>query len=418
MRYSILTLGCKVNQAESIDIEKSLSAASYLKVALEENPDICLVNTCSVTAKSDYQSRQLIRRALISGARVFVTGCYSELNKEEIRGIDRGIEIIENSDKALFLKKTAGEPIGDRHTVQHIFQTGGRARGFIKIQDGCNAECAYCIIPLARGKSRSRPADDIIREIGELESVGFTEVVITGIHIGLYGLDLSPALSLSRLVEFILSETERIRLRLSSVEVNEIDERLFELLGERRVCNHLHVPLQSGADKVLEAMKRPYACSEYREVIERLNRKLGDISLGADVIVGFPGEDDSSFNDTYTFIKQLPLTYLHVFPFSGRKKTKAFTLPNQVDEGVKKMRAAMLRSLSSEKKRAFIEKQMKKTLFAVVEKRSGATFYGTTDNYLKIKFDAPEGSEDFRERDLIALKVIDFEGDVLIGKQV
>ncbi|MBF0487816.1 MAG: tRNA (N(6)-L-threonylcarbamoyladenosine(37)-C(2))-methylthiotransferase MtaB [Nitrospirae bacterium] len=411
MKFCVLTLGCKSNQSESGLIEDLLVGNSHQKVSLEERPDVCVINTCSVTAKSDYQSRQLIRRALKAGASVIVTGCYSELNAHQIGQISKEVEIVKNEDKGAYFKDKFGPGTNLRSTNY------GNSRALLKIQDGCNASCTYCIIPQTRGASRSRPVEEIISEAKDIEAAGFMELVITGIHIGYYGVDLNPKIELSELIENILVNTNNLRIRLTSIEVSEITGRLIELFENDRICNHIHVPLQSGDDQILKKMNRPYSTADFRATILRLAKSIDNISIGSDVIVGFPGETHDNFKDTYGFISSIPLTYLHVFPYSKRKDTKAAAMSGAVDEGIKKQRAACLRGLSDEKRRAYMSGQVGKILCTVVERIEGGAFGGTTGNYLKIISETVPGYE-VREKRLVNLIVTGQENERLTGKLI
>ncbi|MBF0457397.1 MAG: tRNA (N(6)-L-threonylcarbamoyladenosine(37)-C(2))-methylthiotransferase MtaB [Nitrospirae bacterium] len=414
MKFCVLTLGCKSNQSESSLIENILIENSHCKTSLEESPDVCIINTCSVTAKSDYQSRQLIRRALKAGASVIVTGCYSELNQPLIRQISKTIEIVKNADKDAYFKDKFGHSPNPGTTAPGDH---GNSRALLKIQDGCNAYCTYCQIPQTRGASRSRPVSEVIREAQAFEEAGFMEIVITGIHIGYYGVDLNPKTELSALIENILINTNNLRIRLTSIEVSEITDRLIRLYENGRICSHIHIPLQSGDDVILKKMNRPYNTSDFRRTILRLHSAIDNISIGTDVIVGFPGETHDSFNDTYGFISSIPLVYLHVFPYSKRKNTKAAEMPGAVDEGIKKQWAAHLRELSGEKKQAYMSAQAGKVLCAAVETIENGSFSGTTGNYLKIVSELVPGFE-IRKKHLVNLIVTGQEDDRLAGKPV
>ncbi|MBF0519517.1 MAG: tRNA (N(6)-L-threonylcarbamoyladenosine(37)-C(2))-methylthiotransferase MtaB [Nitrospirae bacterium] len=392
MKFAIITLGCKTNQSETATLERFFQENSYKAVSLEEHPDICIINTCTVTAKSDYQSRQLIRRALNLSGRVFVTGCYSELNESEIMQIDSTIKIVRNDEKIDFFRGLATPGIMGLATTEvmenaeksAVSTSATRSRAFLKIQDGCNWKCSYCIITKARGASISSTITNIVAEAAAAEDNGFNEAVLTGIHIGQYGLDLKPKVTLSVLIENILQKTKKIRLRISSLEAGELDERLFELLKEDRVCKHIHIPVQSGDDEILSLMNRPHNTEKFREITERLNREIENISIGTDVIVGFPGETDVHFENTYRFLQSTSLTYLHVFPYSKRKDTTAFNMTNHIAKSIKKERALRLRALSEYFKDSYMKGQPGRTLKAIVESNDGALVLATTDNYLKV----------------------------------
>lgn len=270
MKISILTLGCKVNQAESSLIEGALKSNGNEIVDIVEKPDVCIVNTCTVTAKSDYQSRQLIRRAYRAGARVFVTGCYSELNKESVQSM-KGVEaIVNNTNKLNIISKLSNKTID----ASSCFPTASKSRFFLKIQDGCNYSCTYCTIPKARGASKSIIPDTVVRQAGEAVSSGYNEIVLTGIHLGTYGLDLKPKVTLSQVIKTILKQTTIMRIRLSSIEVSEIDDELLDLLTDKRICNHLHIPLQSGDNRILELMNRTYNSGQFSFKIKGISKRM------------------------------------------------------------------------------------------------------------------------------------------------
>lgn len=380
MKIAVLTLGCKVNQAESSSIEGTLKSGGHMIVNLADKPDVCIVNTCTVTAKSDYQSRQLIRRAHKAGAKVYVTGCYSELNRDSIQAMDGVDEVISNADKMSIINKLHNETISITSSLSN-----SKSRLFLKVQDGCNYSCSYCTIPRARGKSRSISLIDIISDIDRAVASGFNEVVLTGIHLGTYGIDLKPKVSLSELLATILKNTSIKRMRLSSLEVREIDSRLLELLTDKRVCNHLHIPLQSGSDKILKLMGRMYDSAQFSFKINEVAKRVQGISIGTDVIVGFPGEDGNEFESTRNLIDGLPISYLHVFPFSSRPGTPASTMPSNCSAENKKQRVHTLTTLNQRKKELYLSRQLGKTLDVLIEERLGdGSYCGTSDNYLKV----------------------------------
>lgn len=381
MKASVLTLGCKANQAESATIEANLFSKGFEIVGLTEMPDICIINTCTVTLKSDYQSRQLIRRANRVGARVFVTGCYSELNKDAVYSMD-GVEgIIENNNKYSVISTITGLPADITLNYEHI----SKSRLFVKVQDGCNYSCSYCTIPKARGLSKSIEVRAVIDQIDKASEI-YNEVVLTGIHLGTYGYDLYPKTKLSYLVKSILNTTKIKRIRLSSLEINEIDEELIELLFDVRVCNHLHIPLQSGDDRVLRLMRRNYTSAIFAKGIENIIKKHPKISIGSDIIAGFPTETGEEFRSTYNLIDSLPFSYLHVFPFSKRPGTFASSLATDTDHSTKGKRVNAVIALGKRKKTDYMSRQIGKTLDSLIEEvnRDG-TCTGITRNYLKVR---------------------------------
>lgn len=408
MKISVLTLGCKVNQAESSLIEGSLKSSGHQIVDVAEKPDVCIVNTCTVTAKSDCQSRQLIRKAHRAGARVFVTGCYSELNKESVQSI-KGVEaIVNNTNKLSIIGRLSNKTID----ASSCLTTIAKSRFFLKIQDGCNYSCSYCAIPKARGASKSIIPDTVISGAVGAVSSGYNEIVLTGIHLGTYGVDLKPKVTLSKLIETILKQTTIKRMRLSSIEVREIDDELLDLLTDKRICNHLHIPLQSGDDRILKLMNRTYNSGHFSFKIKRISKRIPGISIGTDVIVGFPGEGDTEFQNTYTLLEHLPISYMHVFPFSSRPGTFASQMPDKTSPGTKKERAQRLALLSERKKAGYMLEHIGKTLDVLIEDSNmDGTCSGITGNYLKVI--VPSGSH--TRGSLISVRIQGIQKGKLIG---
>ncbi len=409
MKAAILTLGCRVNQSESELIEGNLKSHGFSIVCLSEKPDYCIINTCSVTAKSDYQSRQLIRRAVRSDTKIIVTGCYSQLNSEDITKIDSNIEIAENTNKINNINTILG--IKSCNDISYY----SRSRPHVKVQDGCNYLCSYCIVPLARGKSRSVEPKIVLRNIKGFIEAGFQEIVLTGIHLGSYGHDYTPQLKLSNLIKTILKETNIHRIRLSSIEVKEVDDELIELLQSERICKHIHLPLQSGDDTILKLMKRTYNSREFISTAKKILRRIPDICLGVDVIVGFPGEGIKEFSNTKRLIEQLSVSYMHIFPFSLRPKTLAAQMKNRVAEIEKKRRCLELNELNKIKKISYISSQIGRTLEIIVEdKHDDTTCLGTSGNYLKI-LTSPCGAS---KKTCMNIRVTQAEGFVLRGTPI
>lgn len=379
MKVSILTLGCRVNQAESSFIEGNLINNGISIVDLKDKPDYCIINTCSVTSKSDYQSRQLIRRALRVGSKVIVTGCYTHLNTERILKISEGIIVVPNNYKYNIIN------VIDSNIKINYLNYSSNSRPYILIQDGCNNKCSYCIVRFARGKSRSIPIEKIIEQVINFSELGYNEIVLTGIHIGSYGQDFTPKVKLSNLIKTILKKTNIMRIRLSSIEVTEIDDELLEIMEDNRICNHLHIPLQSGDDKILKLMKRNYNSIFYSSMIKRIVKKISNINIGTDVIVGFPGETEKEFLNTKNLLLDLPISYIHIFPFSARPGTPAHNYKEQINSGEKKKRCIELQSINTMKKKAYYEKQIEKKLNIIIEKKIGEKLYnGTSENFLKV----------------------------------
>lgn len=406
MKVSVLNLGCKVNQAECADIEARLISSGWNIADLADKPELCIINTCSVTAKSDYQSRQLIRRAERAGARVIVTGCYAELNREAVAAM-KGVErVVANSEKSSIVEEISGFA-GD---TTFPYPLTGRSRFFLKVQDGCNYSCSYCIIPKARGRSRSSPIYDVVRKAERISSE-FSEVVLTGIHLGTYGYDLIPNVTLSDIVRSLL-KTNIQRIRLSSLEVTEIQDDLLELFSDPRLCRHLHVPLQSGDDKTLRLMNRTYDSRTFLEGIERIHKRVSGIALGTDVIVGFPGEDNEAFMNTKKMLESLPFSYLHVFPYSPRPGARAACMAQALRPDTKRERVSLLMELGRAKKRAFMMQQIGEILDPLVEELcEEGSFIGTTGNYLKVR--APLVGHSRKE--VVSVRITGCSEDMLLG---
>jgi threonylcarbamoyladenosine tRNA methylthiotransferase MtaB len=380
MRISFITLGCRTNQAESARLEQMISDRGHQIVNLNEGADICVINTCSVTAKADYQSRQSISRAIKAKAEVIVTGCYAEMNRNLLKDNRPGLKVIGNKHKSSIINliPSSSSSTASENTSKL------RHRPTIKVQDGCNNACSYCIIPSARGKSRSVDPQEIINEVRKLESLGFEEIVLSGIHLGIYGTDLTLDYNLARLLEEILNVTTKARIRLSSIEIKELNDQLINVLEHERICRHLHIPIQSADDTILAMMNRTYTVKEYSLILDKISRKFSNMSIGTDIIVGFPTEEESHFNNMMTFLDSRPFTYLHVFPFSLRPGTVAAGLNPQVSEFIKKQRVSKARQLSVRKKAAFIESNVGLEHEILIETANQNEVIGTTSNYIKV----------------------------------
>ena len=402
---SFATLGCKTNQFESASMQESLQSAGYQVVPFDEGADLVIVNTCTVTNATDAQSRNLIRRArkLNDACRVVVTGCYAQVDPEALQDLPGVSLVIGNEEKQRLLdyltedQETTAVAVSDIRQVEKVCLPplttfSGRSRAFVQIQNGCDAFCSYCIIPYARGASRSATPDEILQQIDGLVASGFQEIVLTGIHIGGYGADLDTPMTLNDLVRRIETETGVHRLRLGSIEPTELTDELLETVASSKViCHHLHLPLQAGNDQVLQRMKRTYNTEFFGQLLGRVRASIPDAAICLDVITGFPGESEEEFESTFNFISRLPLTDLHVFPYSKRPGTPAASYPGQVPGDVSKERAEQLRQLAAEKHRSFAEGFIDEELEVVVE--SGVKeglLKGVTRNYLDIRFSGDE----------------------------
>ncbi|PKN16278.1 MAG: tRNA (N(6)-L-threonylcarbamoyladenosine(37)-C(2))-methylthiotransferase MtaB [Deltaproteobacteria bacterium HGW-Deltaproteobacteria-23] len=397
-RVAITTLGCKTNQFESAAMSESLAAAGYENVPFTQSADVYIINTCTVTAKSDAESRRLIRRAarLNPASQVVVTGCYAQLAAKELADLPNVSLVIGNSEKrgiAALLEDLAGEvkiqvADIDKETGAeglHLESFAEHTRAFLQIQNGCNSFCSYCIVPYARGRSRSVPFDDVLAGARKSAAAGFREIVLTGIHLGIYGLDLRPKRSLVELVKEMDAAGFVSRLRIGSLEPNEITAELIELLSRsKNICPHLHLPLQSGSARVIKAMGRNYDPAFIKDVVTKIVAEVADIAIGFDVIAGFPGESEAEHTATVELIESLPISYLHVFPYSSRPGTAAAAMPGHLQPAVVKRRAEELRALGERKKRAFAAGFIGRDLQVLVQ---GAGRSGIASNYLTVQLD-------------------------------
>lgn len=404
MRVCLKFLGCKVNQAEVLQMESALKAHGHEIVSEDEQPDYSIINTCTVTAKSDYQSRQLIRRASKVRSKVIVTGCYAQMNQEALSSQE--ITFVSNADKDRIINMI------DSHIESNsISYSSHRSRAFIKVQDGCDNGCTYCIVWKARGLPRSVPSHQVIEAINRAHDDGYNEVILTGVHLGLYGKDSGE--NLANLLNETLTSTSIPRIRLSSLEVSELNIELISAIDNPRICKHLHVPLQGGHDGVLRDMKRRYTVSEYAEKLIELRERFPGCALGADVIAGFPSEGIDAFEQTVELLTNLPLTYMHVFPYSKRPGTEAALLKDLVGDTERKRRASRLRDISAMKKQAFLRSLAGQTLEVLVERPiSKEHWEGLSHNYARFRFI----SKGIRQGSLQAIAFERTDGTVIYGK--
>jgi threonylcarbamoyladenosine tRNA methylthiotransferase MtaB len=423
-RFSIENFGCRATEADAAAIRRELLSSGLTQSAEHISADVVVLNTCTVTAAADSQAREVVRKIHRANpqARIVVTGCYAQRAPEELAAIQGVAWVVGNSHQAKipeivcgFGARDAGtdfvpvavledDPMslargpakiltGDifaQSTVQiapATLMAGDRTRPILKIQDGCNNRCSYCVIPFVRGRSRSLPPDDVIREVGMLVAAGAKEIVLSGINLGSYGRDLVPREALADVVQRILAETGLEQLRFSSIEPQDVTEDFVALVGSSdRLARHFHVPLQSGCDRILRAMHRWYRTEHYAERANLIRRLLPDAAIGADVIVGFPGETDADFRATFEFIERLPFTYLHVFSFSERPGTAAASLGDPVPLQIIRERARALRELGQRKSAAFRASQCGKNMRALTLARGGDDWTeALTGNYLKVR---------------------------------
>jgi len=398
-RVALHTLGCKLNFAETSAIGVQFLRLGYKPVSIDDTANVVVINTCSVTERADRECRQLVRRALRKSpdAFVVVTGCYAQLQPQEIAAIP-GVDLVLGTKEKIdvvkyssgFLKNQAPEvrvsSIAGNQDF-HFASSAGfseRTRTFLKIQDGCDYTCAFCTIPLARGESRSVPIRELASQARTAVEAGYKEIVLTGVNVGDYGKKIGTNL-LSLLKEFVRIEGLE-RIRVSSIEPNLLSDQVLDFwLSERKLCNHFHIPLQSGTDALLNKMRRRYGTSWYASRIEYIKTKAPLSGIGADVIVGFPGETEELFSETHRFLLDLPFTYLHVFSYSERPNTPAAGFAGAVEPRVRALRSEKLRELSARKRRVFQE-SFRGNLVDVLfeESRDKGVSTGLTDSYLRV----------------------------------
>jgi threonylcarbamoyladenosine tRNA methylthiotransferase MtaB len=419
-KVALFTIGCKLNQYETEWMGESLEKVGFKRVGFSEQADLYIINTCTVTAQSDYSSRQAVYRAFRRSpdSKIAVVGCYSEVEPGLLNKLP-GVALVLGNEE----KKSIGEVILERlfsetskinEQKNRIFGRFKHTRALVKIQDGCNESCSYCIVPKARGRERSRDANEIVEEIKGLRDKGFKEVVLTGVHIGKYS---KNGMNLLVLLKKILAETQVERVRLSSIEPKELDEGLIRLMvEEKRICRHLHLPLQAGSNEILTRMRRNYTVDEYRDLIYDVSNMIENVTIGADVMVGFPGESEEDFEKTCGFILSSPLSYLHVFSYSERKGTLASEMKDKLTPQVIHKRSEILHQIGKEKWEKHLERFTGKKMEILVEgtkdKKTGRLI-GLTDNYIRVLM---EGDDGLKNKTL-QVKVVKREGKFLIGER-
>ena len=397
-KVSFYTLGCKLNFSETSTIARLFDGAGYAKVEFDEHPDIYVINTCSVTDNADKKCRSLVKRALKVNPNAFIAiiGCYAQLKPEEISqiegvdlvlGANEKFNILEHLENAEKKEKAHIENKEIKFTKHFVpsYSYGDRTRSFLKVQDGCDYFCAFCTIPLARGFSRSNNIEETLKVAREVAATEVKEVVLTGVNIGDFGKHHNE--NFTSLVK-ALDEVEGIdRFRISSIEPNLLNDEIISFVASsKRFMPHFHIPLQSGSDKILKMMRRRYERSVYAGRVARIKSLMPHASIGVDVIVGFPGETDEDFMDTYNFLNELDVSYLHVFTYSERANTTALRINEVVSMADRSKRSKMLHILSEKKKRFFYGQQVGKTFVALMEAEEEEGFmYGFTENYLKVK---------------------------------
>ena len=417
---SLVTLGCKVNQYETQAIRERFEAAGWRIVPFGEPAEATVVNSCAVTARAARKCRRRAYRAarLNPNGKLVVTGCLVEAGREELRDLPETAILVPKRLAARIpeILRTGTVPRADGSVFDlAISRFDGHTRAFLKVQDGCDAFCSYCIVPHVRGRVTSRPLPEAVAEARRLVDAGFREIVLTGIHLGSYGHDLSAAVELADVVAAVLAIEELPRLRLSSIEPNEVDDRLLGLLRENdRLAPQLHIPLQSGDDAVLRAMNRQYAAADYLDTVARIREAIPGISLTSDVLVGFPGETEAQFRNTLDACRRAGFSRIHVFSFSPRPGTKAATMPNPVPAGVIRRRAHQAEAVATELALAFKEEFVGRTVHPLVEERrdQSGLLRGYTEHYLRTLIDGPDNLMG----EIVPVQVTSAEAEALRGR--
>lgn len=434
-KIGFYTLGCKVNQNETDALAALLKESGYEIIQPEEIADIYIINTCTVTHLADRKSRNFIRRAkkINPVAKVVVMGCYAQMASEvvkEIPGVDLVIgtadknkildwivKIEDNVDPLVFVKDIKEQKVFQEiHDQQPI----GRTRSYLKVQEGCDQYCTYCIIPYARGPIRSRTLNNTLKEAVNLIDNGYKEIILTGIHLGAYGRELDGDIRLEILLKELLQISTDVRWRLSSIEPTEVSTELVQLMRDyNNFCPHLHMPLQSGHDDILKAMNRPYTTKEFEKVVNMVRQGVPDICLTTDIMVGFPGETEEHFDSYVKFVNKIAFSDLHVFKYSPRKGTPAAKFSNQVPPGEKEKRSRVLLESAQKLVRQYADKFIGKKVMVLVEKQlENGLWEGHSENYLKVQFNKKIASSIAPKGEIVTIEIIEVLDGTCIGKEV
>ena len=426
------TLGCKLNFAETSTIARQLTGAGYEKVSFDEPANVYIINTCSVTENADRECKFHVKRAMKANpdGLVVILGCYAQLKPEEISAIE-GVDLV-LGDKEMFniLSYLDDLQKSDHHGIIHSceideadffigsYSIGDRTRAFLKVQDGCDYKCTYCTIPLARGISRSDTIESVVKNATEIAQKGIKEIVLTGVNIGDYGKGEFGNKKHEHTFLDLISELDQVegieRIRISSIEPNLLKDESIELVAKsQRFVPHFHIPLQSGSDELLKKMKRRYLTNVYTDRVAKIREVMPDSCIGVDVIVGFPGETEEKFLETYNFLNELPISYLHVFTYSERENTEAVEMDGVIPIPERKRRNKMLRILSEKKKMAFYQTQLGKTLPVLWEhENKNGLMFGFTENYVRVQKPFDENSVNQIEK--LKLSKIKSDGTVSV----
>jgi len=419
-KVKFYTLGCKVNQYDTQEMRERLLEAGFKEALKAKDADVCLINTCTVTHRADSESLNFIRRSRRENprAKILVTGCLTELDNPKIKQTGCVDLVIRNKDKEnilSFLNHRTVEPTNYRTKNNGITYFKGHTRAFLKIQDGCDNHCSYCKVPLVRGRSRSKPLSGIIKEAGALAEKGFREIVLTGVCLGAYGRDLKSGASLTDVIDALEAIPALLRIRFSSIEASDVTPALIKRIADsRKVCRHLHIPMQSGDDSILEKMNRSYRRRDYLKLVRRLRKTIPGIAVTTDVLVGFPGESERNFRNTVDLIEKIRPARVHIFPYSRREGTAASRLGwRQTDACKMKKRIGLLNVSAWRYALAFKKKSFGRGLEVLVEGRSRdfpSHWEGYTDTYIKVVFKT--NKKDLKNR-LVRVKPVKISQDLI-----
>lgn len=417
-KVALATLGCKVNQYETELIREQLEKSGFNPVSFGEKAGLYIINTCSVTEKAAQKSIELIKKAKNRSSLLVVTGCYAEAEKEKLREMFPWIDlVVGNKEKSNIGNIINGNGKNHQEKQTYIGNFNAHNRAFVKVEDGCNQFCTYCIIPYVRGKEiRSRSLSEVIREMEGLAEQGFKEIVLTGVNLGLYGTDLNPQVKLVNLLKKAECLKEKIRIRLSSLEPHLLSLELIDFIAQSSwICPHLHLPLQSGDAEILKKMGRRYTLEEYRRLLRKVREKIPSVAITSDVMVGFPGEEESNFSNTYHFLQEMKFSRLHIFRFSPRKGTRAYSIKPRIEEKVKKERSKLLRDLGNKLSQDFASQFLGKTLTVLAEDQpdtESGLLFGYTENYIPVLFN---GKEELKNK-LIRIRLTKIKEAKVLGK--
>ena len=416
IRIALDTLGCKLNQAEAELLAKQFAKAGYRLVSPTDEVDVYILNTCTVTHIADGKSRHRLRLAhrRNPSALLVATGCYAQRAPQELAELE-GVNLVLSNEQKPYLLRLLEESgrISNPFCVQGDPTTNYhptfRTRAIIKVQDGCHSFCSYCIVPLVRSREESTPVEQVVAEVRHRVADDYKEVVLTGVKIGSYNYN---GVNLKGLLEHTLAKTDVERLRLSSLQPQEISPELIRLWRDNRLCRHLHLSLQSGSDGVLGRMKRRYSVSDYQQAVSLIRALVPEAAITTDIIVGFPGETDKEFEESYNFCRQMEFARIHVFPYSPRQETEAARMPGQVRDKIKKQRSERMLALAKESAQSFSRRFLGKTMPVLWEKQSGGTWSGHTDNYIKVYTQ----SNKHLTNKLLPVKLVEVSGDGVWGE--